>query len=260
MPDVQVAVSGIARLARSRLEGPVIGVTGSVGKTTTKDLLAAVLETTTVTASSHRSFNNELGVPITLANAPERTRATVVEMGARGTGHIEFLCSMAKPTVGVVTTVHAVHTEVMGDEDRIARTKAELIEHLPADGLAVLNADDDRVAAMAGLTGAGVLTFRDGFRGRCPGVRSGGHRGSPYPIHHQVSLGGIWRCTSAPVGCTTWGTPRRRRRSVCGRVFHPKQSPKGSPRRSAPPGAWSSTRPPRACSSSTARTMRGRHP
>lgn len=162
VPDVRDALPALARLARSRLEGTVIGVTGSVGKTTTKDLLAAVLGTTMVTASSQRSFNNELGVPITLANAVEHTRATVVEMGARGRGHIEFLCSMAEPTVGVVTAVHAVHTEVMGDEDQIARTKGELIEHLPDDGLAVLNSDDHRVAAMGGLTGARVITFGTG--------------------------------------------------------------------------------------------------
>jgi UDP-N-acetylmuramoyl-tripeptide--D-alanyl-D-alanine ligase len=140
----------------------VIGVTGSVGKTTTKDLLAAVLGTTMVTAASQRSFNNELGVPITLANAAEHTRATVVEMGARGRGHIEFLCSMAEPTVGVVTAVHAVHTEVMGDEDQIARVKGELIEHLPDTGLAVLNSDDHRVTAMGGLTSARVITFGTG--------------------------------------------------------------------------------------------------
>jgi UDP-N-acetylmuramoyl-tripeptide--D-alanyl-D-alanine ligase len=162
VPDVQHALPALARFARSRLEGPVIGVTGSVGKTTTKDLLAAVLGTTMVTASSQRSFNNELGVPITLANAVEHTRATVIEMGARGRGHIEFLCSMAEPTVGVVTAVHAVHTEVMGDEDQIARTKGELIEHLPDTGLAVLNSDDHRVAAMSGLTRAPVITFGTG--------------------------------------------------------------------------------------------------
>lgn len=157
--DVPAALAALARLARGRLSGPVIGVTGSVGKTTTKDMLSAVLATTFVTAASERSFNNELGVPLTLLNAPVGTEATVVEMGARGAGHIALLCSMACPTVGVVTTVHSMHTEVMGDEDAIARAKGELVEALPRQGLAVLNRDDHRVAAMGGLTDAAVLTF-----------------------------------------------------------------------------------------------------
>ncbi len=106
-------------------------MTGSVGKTTTKDLLAAVLSQRFVTAASERSFNNELGVPLTLCNAPDDVEAVVVEMGARGAGHIAFLCDMARPTVGVVTTVQAVHTEVMGDQEQIARTKGELIDSLP---------------------------------------------------------------------------------------------------------------------------------
>ncbi len=160
--DVSASLGRLARLARGRLVGPVVGITGSVGKTTTKDMVAAVLSTTMVTAASQGSFNNELGVPITLANAPDDARATVVEMGARGRGHVEFLCSMAQPTVGVVTRVAAVHTEVMGDEDQIARVKGELIESLPCGGLAVLNSDDPRVAAMAALSSARVITFSGG--------------------------------------------------------------------------------------------------
>ncbi len=140
----------------------VVGVTGSVGKTTTKDLLASVLAQHFVTAASERSFNNELGVPLTLANAPDDVEAVVVEMGARGAGHIATLCDMARPTVGVVTTVEGVHTEVMGDLTEIARTKGELIEALPADGLAVLNAEVELVAAMAVRSAAPVLRFGAG--------------------------------------------------------------------------------------------------
>ncbi len=157
--DVSGALAELARTARRRLAGPVVGVTGSVGKTTTKDMLANVLGSSLRTAASQRSFNNELGVPLTLANAADDTEATVVEMGARGSGHIALLCSMASPTVGVVTAVHAVHTEVMGSEDDIARAKGELVEALPSDGLAVLNGADARVAAMASLTDAEVITF-----------------------------------------------------------------------------------------------------
>ncbi len=170
VPDVRRALVPLATHARQHLGGPVVGVTGSVGKTTTKDLMAAVLSQTFVTAASQRSFNNELGVPLTLCNAPDDVGAAVVEMGARGPGHIAFLCSMARPTIGVVTTVQAVHTELMGDEEQIARTKGELIESLPTDGLAVLNASVPLVAAMAPRSAARVVTFGDGGDVRASGV------------------------------------------------------------------------------------------
>ena len=159
VPDVERALFRLGGIARRRLPELVVGVTGSVGKTTTKDLLASVLTERFTTAASHRSFNNELGVPITLANAAEDTEATVIEMGARGHGHIAQLCAVALPTVGIVTAVQAVHTEHMGDEQQIAVAKRELVELLPPDGLAVLHAADPLVAAMAAHTRAEVLTF-----------------------------------------------------------------------------------------------------
>lgn len=157
--DTALALADLGRAARARLSGPVVGVTGSVGKTSTKDLLAAVLATTYVTAANERSFNNELGLPLTLLGAPDDTEAVVVEMGARGIGHIELLCDIARPTVGIVTRVEGVHLELFGDLDSVARAKGELIEALPADGLAVLNADHPVVAAMAGRSAAPVITF-----------------------------------------------------------------------------------------------------
>jgi UDP-N-acetylmuramoyl-tripeptide--D-alanyl-D-alanine ligase len=162
VPDVRAALVTLAGVARDRLPERVVGITGSVGKTTTKDLLAAVLSEGFVTAASQRSFNNELGVPLTLCNAPDDADAVVVEMGARGSGHIAFLCDMARPDIGVVTTVQAVHTELMGTEEDIARTKGELIESLPASGLAVLNAAVPLVAAMASRSSARVVTFGEG--------------------------------------------------------------------------------------------------
>lgn len=163
VPSVDRALADLARLVRSRIDatapGRVVGVTGSVGKTTTKDLLASVLRRRFLTAASEKSFNNELGVPLTLANAPDGVEAVVVEMGARGHGHVRTLCDLAAPSVGVVTLVAAVHSEFMGGVDRIAEAKSELVESLPADGVAVLNADDPRVAAMAGVTAARVVTF-----------------------------------------------------------------------------------------------------
>lgn len=159
--DTVVALQAAGALARTRLAAtaPVIGVTGSVGKTSVKDLLAAVLSERRRTAASERSFNNEMGVPLTLLNAPDGTEAAVVEMGARNVGHIASLCAIAAPTIGIVTRVAAVHTEIFGTLDDVARAKRELVEALPASGTAVLNAGDDLVVAMASHTAAAVVTY-----------------------------------------------------------------------------------------------------
>jgi len=171
--DTAEALVALGRSARDRLAAEpgfraAVGITGSVGKTTTKDQLAAVLSTTFRTAASLRSFNNELGVPLTLINAPSGTEVAVVEMGARGRGHIASLCRIARPTIGVVTSVERMHTELFGTLAEAAAAKAELVETLPADGTAVLNADRDLVAAMADRTEARVLRFSATDRGRPP--------------------------------------------------------------------------------------------
>jgi UDP-N-acetylmuramoyl-tripeptide--D-alanyl-D-alanine ligase len=157
--DTAAALSALGTWARDRLPDRVIGITGSAGKTSTKDLLAAVLRAKGPCAASERSFNNELGVPLTLVNAPAEAWAAVVEMGARGPGHIRWLCDLARPTVGVVTNVSLSHTEFLGTVEGVAEAKAELVAALPNDGVAVLNADDGRVAAMASAAHARVLTF-----------------------------------------------------------------------------------------------------
>ncbi len=160
--DTAAALSAAGGLARGRLSVPVVGITGSVGKTSVKDLLAAALGSVRRVTASERSFNNELGVPLTLLAAPADVEAVVVEMGARGVGHIAALCAVARPTIGVVTKVAAAHTEAFGTIDEVARAKGELPASLPADGTAVLFAPDERVAAMAARTEARVLTFGDG--------------------------------------------------------------------------------------------------
>lgn len=157
--DTAVALRDLGIAARARLGDRVVGITGSVGKTSLKDLLASVTATTYATSASIGSFNNELGVPLTLLNAPDGTECTILEMGARGVGHIAELCQIGRPTVGVVTVVAGVHLEVFGSIDDVAAGKGELVESLPATGTAVLNADDARVAAMAARTEAQVLTF-----------------------------------------------------------------------------------------------------
>ncbi len=157
--DTARALADLGRAARVRLPDLVIGVTGSVGKTTVKDLCAGALRASLRTSASERSFNNELGVPLTLVNAADGTEVVVLEMGARGPGHISHLCEIAAPTIGIVTAVAAVHTETFGSIDGVARAKAELVVALPATGTAILNGDDERVAAMAMATEAATLTF-----------------------------------------------------------------------------------------------------
>ena len=124
-----------------------------------KDLTRAALAPRYAVHVNVRSFNNELGVPLTLANAPDGTEVTVVEMGARGRGHIALLCEAARPTIGVVTAVELAHTELFGSLEEVAAAKSELVEALPAAGVAVLNADRPLVMAMAARTAARVLTY-----------------------------------------------------------------------------------------------------
>jgi UDP-N-acetylmuramoyl-tripeptide--D-alanyl-D-alanine ligase len=169
--DTAVALRALGHFARSRLTGPVVGVTGSVGKTTSKDLMAGVLTEAFRTHASAKSFNNEIGVPLTLLEAPEGTEAIVVEMGARGRGHIASLCAIAQPTIGVVTVVAGAHLELFGSLDGVAEAKGELVESLPESGTAVLNADDHRVAAMASRTAAHALLFGESGVVRADDVR-----------------------------------------------------------------------------------------
>ena len=157
--DTVAGLTALGRAARRRLPDRIVGITGSAGKTSTKDLLAAALAVTFRTAASERSFNNELGVPLTLVNAPDDTDVAVVELGARGPGHIRFLCEIARPTIGVVTNVSLAHTEMLGSVEGVAAAKSELVAAVPPSGWAVLNAEDERVAAMAEATAARVLTF-----------------------------------------------------------------------------------------------------
>lgn len=157
--DVETAFAELGTAARRRLPDRIAGITGSVGKTSSKDLAAAILTRRYVTTANEKSFNNELGVPLTLINASPDTEVSIVEMGARGDGHIADLCAIAQPTVAIVTSIELAHSEFMGGLDDIARAKGELVEALPANGVALLNADNPRVAAMSDRTTARSLTF-----------------------------------------------------------------------------------------------------
>jgi len=157
--DTAVSLLRLGRLARERMDGGVVGITGSVGKTTTKDLLRSCLASSFRVSASERSFNNELGLPLTLLNAPDDVEWVVLEMGARGAGHITRLTEIGRPGVGIVTSVAMAHVEYFGDLEGVARAKSELVTALPPTGVAVLNADDPRVARMASVSPCPVLGY-----------------------------------------------------------------------------------------------------
>jgi UDP-N-acetylmuramoyl-tripeptide--D-alanyl-D-alanine ligase len=157
--DTEQALSDLAAHERGALRATVIGITGSTGKTITKDLTAAILGSRFDVVASAASFNNEIGLPLTVLEAEPRTEVLVCEMGSRGIGHIEKLCRVARPDIGVVTNVGEAHMDLFGSRENIARAKGELVECLPESGTAVLNADDQVVRGYAGRTAARILTF-----------------------------------------------------------------------------------------------------
>lgn len=156
--DVQAAFASLARwVIDTHSDLLVVGITGSSGKTSTKDLLGEVLRVTGPTIAPEGSFNSEVGVPLTVCRVRPETRNLVVEMGARGLGHIRYLTQIAPPRIGVVLNVGTAHMGEFGSREAIAVAKAELVEALPAHGVAVLNGDDPAVRAMAARTRAQVL-------------------------------------------------------------------------------------------------------
>jgi UDP-N-acetylmuramoyl-tripeptide--D-alanyl-D-alanine ligase len=210
--DVTAALGRLARHVVDRLPDVVVlAMTGSQGKTGTKDYLAHVLSEAGPTVATRGNFNNEFGVPLTVLRATPETRYLVVEMGARGVGHVAELCRIAPPHVAAVLNVGTAHLGEFGSREAIARAKGEIVEALPADGTAVLNADDDLVAAMAARTSATVTTFGEGSASRRPDVSVSevttdeigrqsfelAHRGS-YATVHLAQVGAFqWRNAAA---------------------------------------------------------------
>ncbi|TAK71109.1 MAG: UDP-N-acetylmuramoyl-tripeptide--D-alanyl-D-alanine ligase [Actinomycetota bacterium] len=163
VPDPVAALGRLAAatLARLRVRGGprVVAVTGSSGKTTTKDLLASVLGAAGPVVAPVGSFNTEVGVPLTILRSDDSTATLVLEMGARGVGHIAYLTRIAPPDIAVVLNVGSAHLATFGDRATIAAAKGELVESVAPEGLAVLNADDPLVAAMRDRTPGRVRTF-----------------------------------------------------------------------------------------------------
>lgn len=159
VPDVLVALGAVAAGWRSRFDALVVGVTGSYAKTSTKEAIVAVLEPSLRTLRSEGNQNNEVGLPLTLLRLGPEHRAAVLEMGMYAGGEIADLARIARPRVGVVTAVAGVHLSRLGSLAAIERAKAELVEALPSNGVAVLNQDDRRVRRMAERTAARVMGY-----------------------------------------------------------------------------------------------------
>ena len=160
--DTLEALGGIARLHRLRFDLPVVAVTGSNGKTSTREMIAAILATRGPVLRTEGNLNNEVGVPLTLFRLGPEHRAAVIEMGMNHRGEIARLTAMAQPRVGVVTNAFAAHLAGLGSVDGVADAKAELYQGLPPDGIVVANADDPRMLHRARKSGRKVLTFAAG--------------------------------------------------------------------------------------------------
>jgi UDP-N-acetylmuramoyl-tripeptide--D-alanyl-D-alanine ligase len=193
--DVPTALAKLAQAVVARLpEVTIAGLTGSAGKTSTKDLTAQLVERLGPTISPEGSWNNEFGFPLTVLRADEQTRFMVLEMAARGPGHIAFLCEIAPPRIGAVLNVGHAHTGEFGGIEQVARAKGELPAALPAaaaGGVAILNADDHRVRAMASRTEARIVTF--GLADGRSGALSGGAGERPDFAAADVQLDDLGR-------------------------------------------------------------------
>ncbi len=189
VPDTEIAYGQIARWWRDKFAVPVVGVTGSVGKTTTKEMVAATLAPLGPILKTMASQNNETGVPKALLQLDESHRAAIIEMGMRGRGQIAYLCNIARPTVGVITTIGENHLELLGTREAIADAKGELLEALPPDGLAVLNQDDPYYAHLRAKTRAHTAAY--GFA-----------EGADYQAQDAIQTEDGWRFTVRGVRVT----------------------------------------------------------
>lgn len=159
VPDVTAALGDLAKAVAERFTGTTLALTGSAGKTSTKDLLLSILQLDGPTVANVASFNNEIGFPSTVLRVKDTTRYLVVEMGARGKGHITYLTDIVHPQISAVLNVGTAHLGEFGTREAIADAKAEIVRALPESGIAVLNADDPLVRAMAEQTTARVILF-----------------------------------------------------------------------------------------------------
>jgi UDP-N-acetylmuramoyl-tripeptide--D-alanyl-D-alanine ligase len=192
--DVPDALAALARFVVDSLPAArIAGITGSSGKTTTKDIAAQLIERLGPTIAPAGSFNNEFGHPLTVLRADAATRYLVLELSARGVGHIAHLCGIAPPRYGVVLNVGRAHAGEFGGLDQVARAKGELVEALPPDGVAILNADDPRVLAMSARTSARIVTFSCTHASHTPQRPHQGHLPQPSFLAADIRLDDLGR-------------------------------------------------------------------
>lgn len=158
-PDTLAALQSLARYNRSAFNIPVIAVTGSAGKTTTKDLMSGVLSVKFNTLKTTGNQNNEIGLPLTLLSLDQSHEALVVEMAMRGPGEIDFLCRLAQPNAAIITNIGEAHLELLGSVEKIAQAKGELLDHIPSGGFAVLNAQSPYIYKQAARCRGKVIFF-----------------------------------------------------------------------------------------------------
>lgn len=200
VPNALVALGDLAQAYRRRFHIPVIGITGSVGKTSTREMIAAVLRTKLNTLSSEKNYNNEIGVPLTLFQLTRQHEAAVIEMGMRGLGEIDRLAEIAEPTIGVITNIGYAHIEWLGSREAIAQAKSELLARLPAGGTAILPYHDEFFEYMKARVAPGcqIVTFTDyALKGWTADVSICKGRGTRYRLrirdseYHRVELNAV---------------------------------------------------------------------
>jgi UDP-N-acetylmuramoyl-tripeptide--D-alanyl-D-alanine ligase len=182
--DTTVALGALGTGHRAGFRGPLIAITGSNGKTTTKEMCAAILSTRAPCLKNRGNLNNEFGLPLTLLERSEQHRAAVVELGMNHRGEIARLAAIARPTIAVITNIGTAHIEHLGSREEIAREKGDLLAALDASGIAVLNADDERALAQAERAPGRLLTFGQDDRAdvRAERVTSLGERGFAFDL------------------------------------------------------------------------------
>ena len=171
--DTLKALGDLAAYYRNLFSPMVVGVTGSVGKTTTKEMIAAVVAANGPVLKNEGNFNNEIGLPLTLFNLSSKHKTAVVEMAMRGSGQIEYLAKIARPQIGVITNIHMSHIEFLGSLEAIAEAKGELLDYLPNDGVSILNADDDFFEYLKNRSKARVVSFGESPNADVRAVSSG---------------------------------------------------------------------------------------